>query len=109
MKITKSTLKQIIKEEIEAIQEVDIPFSAPGHRPGIPSMTKPTTAGPEAVGDIASQALHNTQFFLEGLLSDPEIGSLSGGYYKHEATKLLAKVSHAKEAFQNAQIANLDK
>lgn len=81
MNVTKEYLKRIIKEEYEKMEEVDVPFSDVGSRPGLPVKHKlphefgpqePERQGPEAAGDVVNQTLYDVKSKLEFMLDYPQ-------------------------------------
>ena len=100
MKVTKDYLKQVIKEEMEKMEEVDVPLSdtavqdtyTGGHH----------RQGPKAAGDETYSALYNTRLFLEHLLKKEEFNKIGGGYLADKARNLLNVVEGAFEGYSRA-------
>ena len=95
MRVTKEYLKQIIKEEVEKLDELELPMQK-----DLP-YSKPGASGPEAQGDVVSNALYTSARFIEVLLEDEHFKKINDQYSVERLTEILGMLKEAHNALMS--------
>jgi hypothetical protein len=100
MKVTKSYLKQVIKEELGRMEEAHATLPMSSNHSDVPGFT----AGPTAPGDEARRAVYSAASTIDHMLKrqSEELKNMAGGYYYDQLMDVKEKLESAYEIIMSS-------